>query len=49
MGRRILQLDQAPLKQIQDSINSLKYVDETTRAQVLKPLLQAEYLAKQES
>jgi len=48
MQRRVTQLDQTPLKQIRDSIDSLKFVDQSTRAELAKPLLQAEYLAKQQ-
>lgn len=49
MSRRVTQLDQTPLKQIRESIDSLKFVDPSIRAELAKPLLQAEYLAKQEA
>ncbi len=45
--RRKFQLDQTPLRQIRDSIDSLKYVnDDAMRMELAKPLLQADYLAR---
>lgn len=47
LGRRKSQLDQTPLRQIRDSIDSLKYIkDDQTRMELAKPLLQADYLAR---
>jgi hypothetical protein len=49
ISRRKAQLDQTPLRQIRDSIDSLKYVQNNeVRAELAKPLLQAEYMAKQQ-
>lgn len=49
ISRRKAQLDQTPLRQIRDSIDSLKYVDNSeVRAELAKPLLQAEYMARQQ-
>jgi len=49
MSRRKADLDQTPLRQIRDSIDSLKYVkDDATRMELAKPLLQADYMARQQ-
>lgn len=49
MTRRTSQLAQTPLSQIRDSIDSLKYIkDDGLRAELAKPLLQADYMAKRE-
>jgi hypothetical protein len=46
LSRRMKSIDESNLNQIQQSIDSLKYVDdEATRAALAKPLLKAEYLA----
>jgi len=47
MQRRMAQIDQSPLRQIRDSIDSLKYVDDdATRMELAKPLIMAEMKAK---
>ena len=47
MSRRLEKLDQSPLRQIRDSIDSLKYVDDdATRMELAKPLVMAEMKAK---
>lgn len=47
MTRRKYQLDQTPLRQIRESIDSLKYVNnDAMRMELAKPLLEAEYMAK---
>ncbi len=47
MSRRLSQLDQSPLRQIRESIDSLKYVeDDATRMDLAKPLVMAEMKAK---
>ena len=47
MSRRKFQLDQIPLRQIRESIDSLKYVNnDAMRMELAKPLLEAEYMAK---
>lgn len=46
INRRLQSLNQNPLKQIGDSINSLQYVQNPeTRQELAKPLLQAQYVA----
>lgn len=48
ISRRKAQLDQTPLRQIRESIDSLKYVNnDAMKMELAKPLLQAEYMAKQ--
>ncbi len=50
MSRRQQQLDQTPLRQIRESINSLQYIpDPETRMAMAKPLLQADYMARQKA
>lgn len=50
ISRRMQQLDQSPLRQIRESINSLQYVqDAEQRAALAKPLLQADYMARQKA
>lgn len=45
--RRMAELDQSPLRQIRQSIDSLKYIeDDAQRAELAKPLLQADYMAR---
>lgn len=45
--RRMAELDQTPLRQIRNSIDSLKYIeDDQQRAELAKPLLQADYMAR---
>lgn len=47
LSRRMQQIDQSPLRQIRESIDSLKYVqDDQMRAELAKPLLQADYMAR---
>ena len=47
IGRRMQELDQSPLRQIRESIDSLKFVqDDAQRAELAKPLLQADYMAR---
>jgi hypothetical protein len=47
IARRLDQLSNDPQKQIRDSINSLQFIqDDKQRADLAKPLLQAEYMAK---
>lgn len=47
MTRRMGQLDQSPLRQIRNSIDSLQYVqDDAQRAELAKPLLMADYMAR---
>lgn len=47
ISRRMQQIDQSPLRQIRESIDSLKYVkDDATRAELAKPLFQADYMAR---
>ena len=47
LQRRMIELNDAPLKTISDSINSLKYVqDPAQRAELAKTLLQAQYMAQ---
>lgn len=47
IGRRMQQLDQSPLRQIRQSIDSLKYIDDdATRMELAKPLVMAEMAAK---
>lgn len=47
MSRRKAQLDQTPLRQIRESIDSLKYVNnDAMRMELAKPLVEAEYMAK---
>ncbi len=47
MQRRMAKLQQDPLAQIRQGIDSLKYVqDDATRAELAKPLFQAEYMAQ---
>lgn len=48
MSRRMGQLDQTPLRQIRESIDSLKYIDDPNQRMALaQPLLQADYMARQ--
>ena len=48
MQRRQMAMDESPQRQIIESIDSLKYVeDPAQRVELAKPLLQAEYLMKQ--
>lgn len=45
--RRLSSLDNTPQAQIRNSIDSLKYVqDDGLRAELAKPLMQADYLAR---
>jgi len=47
IDRRLGQLDQSPLRQIREGIDSLKYIqDDQMRAELAKPLMQADYLAR---
>lgn len=47
MQRRLQELDQEPLAQIRQGINSLQYIqDPQQRADLAKPLLQADYMAR---
>lgn len=47
MQRRMAKLQENPLSQIRQGIDSLKYVqDDATRAELAKPLFQAEYMAQ---
>lgn len=47
ISRRMQQLDQTPLRQIRESIDSLKYVqDDQQRMELAKPLLMADYAAR---
>lgn len=47
IGRRMAELDQSPLRQIRQSIDSLKYIqDDAQRAELAKPLLEADYMAR---
>ncbi len=47
MSRRMSQLDQTPLRQIRESIDSLKFVeDDAQRMELAKPLVMAEMKAK---
>lgn len=47
MRRRLQELDNDPGKQIADSINSLQYIqDPQQRAELARPLLQANYMAQ---
>lgn len=47
MDRRMQQLNNDPLKQIRDGIDSLKYVqDDQQRQELAKPLFMAEYMAR---
>lgn len=49
MSRRMNQIDDSPQMQLRQSIDSLKFVeDPAQRAELAKPLLQAEYLARQQ-
>lgn len=46
--RRMNQLNETPLRQIADSIDSLKYVkDPVQRQELAAPLMQAQYMAMQ--
>lgn len=47
MTRRQAQLDQSPLRQIRESIDSLKYIpDPAQRAELAMPLMKADYMAR---
>lgn len=47
LQRRQQSIDQSPLRQIRDSINSLQHVpDPAQRSQLAAPLMKAEYMAK---
>lgn len=47
LSRRKMALDQSPLRQIRESIDSLQYIpDPQQRAELAKPLLQADYMAR---
>lgn len=46
--RRMNQINETPLRQIADSIDSLKYIqDPVQRQELAQPLLQAQYMAMQ--
>jgi hypothetical protein len=48
LDRRLKNLEDDPLRQISDSVDSLQYVqDPQQRAELAKPLMQAQYLAQQ--
>lgn len=50
MSRRMGQLDQTPLRQIRESIDSLKYIeDPAQRAELAKPLLMADFAARRKA
>ena len=47
MGRRMQSLQESPQMQIANSIDSLKYIqDPQQRAELAKPLMQADYMAR---
>lgn len=47
ISRRMAQLNESPLRQIRESIDSLKYIpDQAQRAELAMPLLKADYMAR---